>query len=153
MRALAAQVTLALTYVSPEERARLKAAEFTNVGNLRPLAPPFNLRVRVELRRELERDGEKVVQYLLADSSARVYFEAAAPLPTAYRTILEEAAEGQLGLIVRGAHIKMIERHLHVELGPDGTIERPKETYQFGFLAPLASEIVFETEEEEETGE
>jgi rhodanese-related sulfurtransferase len=128
---------LALTYVSPEERARLKAAEFTNVGHLTPRsAGGFNLRVRVEKQGAAAGVPNRAI---LCDSSGRVLLE----LPPSGKalTTIEEAARSQGALLVRGAEVRMEGRRLRVALGPEAKVEVPTGVQLvFGLLAPFVSD-------------
>ena len=132
---------LALTYVSPDERARLKASEFTNIGNLRPSTPAgFHLRVRVETA------DAAAGTALLADSSGRVLCYL--PKGAAERALLSKVGGVQGGLIVRGATVQMAGRKLRVALGPASTLTQPQETLVFGLLAPSLEERDFAEEED-----
>jgi len=149
---------LALTYVSPEERAKNKAAEFTNVANLNPkTAIGFNLRVRVQkpgtapiLLVEAEAGRPSV---LLCDSSARVLcLLPTDPRHAANRALLTGAARAEKSVIVRGLAVVMREKTLLVSLTSEGTVTNLDGGMAIGFMAPLLSEHIFEEEEEEDDG-
>ena len=151
---------LTLTYVSPEERAKLKQAEFTNVGNLHPKTKPgFNLRVKVQkegtvpLVQAEAKAGRPSV--LLCDSSARVVLwlpnqPEVQPEHAAAKALLLAASRSDAHepLLVRGCEVAVHEGTLRVVLGAAATVTRGETPAAFGFLAPLLSEKHFDEEEE-----
>lgn len=152
-------VQLTLTYISPEERAKHKAAEFTNVSNLSPKSSPgFNLRVKVQKQGtapivEAEAAAGRP-SVLLCDSSGRVVlWLPEAPKHKDARELLlaSSMSDAPEPLLVRGCEVVMHEGKLRVVLGAAGSVTKSETPAAFGFLAPLLSEKRFDVEEDEGT--
>lgn len=147
---------LALTFVSADERAKKKAAEFTNVANLTPeTAPGFHLRVRVHkpataplLQAEAAAGRPSV---LLCDSSAQVLcLLPPDPKHRASRALLSGAAEAEGSVVVRGLGVVMHEKTLRVSFTSASTVANLEGGMAIGFKAPLLSEFIFDEEAEVE---
>eukprot|EP00439_Symbiodinium_sp_Y106_P035054 s4045_g4.t1 len=130
------KIVLAIKDITPEQKAALYRDSARQIGALKGLGSPVNLRVRVrwfEERCAKVPGGGGGPCAMLHDSSGGILTF----LTTKEQIALcREAANRQGSLLVRGATCELSsDKHLVARLGPEATLERSDRDFTFGFDA------------------